>query len=395
MLEGVVEAGTEVNYAEYAEKARVAWARDLPPAISVDTETEGTAYFDRAFCAVVGWRRPEPTMVCIGTGPGPKNVRVGDMVLRYSDYKKLKQEGRVLERHYIEFEDEDHSPVLRRMLAETPTLVFHNAKFDIQKLILHGVLFRHELTPTRFEDTQTLAGLQWTERRKNLKFLGEALFGIPNTEEQELKAAMTEHGFKVDDGYHLLPRDVLIPYALQDAELTWLVYEALRSYVAQYPELEELYLQDRKTTLALLDMEERGLRIDLPYVDTQIKTLSKQFIELEGRISQVVGKPVGKAVKKGEFNPGSPKQLGEYFEARGITSPYTTKKGNPSWNDEFMEQCDDPLAQAIRDYRRVGKLKNTYFLNMRDETRDGILHPNFNQNRTKTGRFSSSSAGEE
>jgi DNA polymerase I-like protein with 3'-5' exonuclease and polymerase domains len=384
-----------MTYAEYAEAARVAWARDKPQVISVDTETEGTAYFDRAFCAVVAWRRPEPTMVCIGTGPGPKNVRVGDMVLRYSDYKKLKQEGRVLEKHYIEFGDEDHTPVLRRMLAETPTLVFHNAKFDMQKLILHGCLHRHELTPTMFEDTQTLAGLQWVERRKGLKYLAEVILGIPNTEEEELKAAMTEHGFKVDDGYHLLPRNVLIPYALQDAVDTILLYEVLRPYVGQHPELEELYLQDRKTTLALLDMEARGLVLDVEYVEKQIKALSKEFIQLEASIAAIVGKPVGKAVKKGEFNPGSPKQLGEYFEAKGIETPFKTAKGNPSWNDDFMELCEDPLAQTIRDYRRVGKTKNTYFLNMRDEQRDGILHPNFNQNRTKTGRFSSSSAGEE
>lgn len=387
-----------MSYQARADSAIKAWKRDRPQVIAVDTETEGVAFFDRAFCGTVAWRVPPPVMEYIGSGPGPKNVMLENRtVVPYGVYKgatAMAEAGKI-EAHYIEFVDEDHTAALREIMLGTPTWAFHNSKFDLQKLILAGVIGRHQVWPTRLEDTEALAHLQVTERRKGLKFLGEHLLGRPNTEEEELKAHMAKHKIKLEDGYHLLPREVLIPYAVQDVVLTIEVYELLRPYIASFPELESLYADELEITLTLLDMEARGVRIDPGYVHEMLKHYSSEYVKVERAIGRLVGAPIGKSVKAGEFNPGSSKQLGEFFTARGITTEYKTKKGQPSYGKDFLADCDHPLAKLLTTYRDVEKMKNTYFLAIHEEHRDSILHPNFRQHQTKTGRFSSGEAGKE
>ena len=73
--------------------------------IAVDTETTGVGFYDEPFCATVTWRAPE-----------------GE-----------------LKSAYISLEDEDREEGIdhiRAILGLVHTWVFHNAKFDLQKLAL-------------------------------------------------------------------------------------------------------------------------------------------------------------------------------------------------------------------------------------------------------------------
>lgn len=343
-----------------AEEALAQWRSDQPIHVGFDTETEGVAYYDRAFCVTASWWS-------------------GDKIVD----------------HYIELVEEDHSDVARELLAGTPVWVFHNAKFDLQKLLLAGLTSRDQITTTRFEDTEALAHLDDSLRLKGLKYLAENVLGDSNEEEEALKVAMRKHKLKLEEGYHLLPRDVLIPYAVADTNKTVRLWDHFAPKVKQYPELWELYLHEKEVTLALLDIEARGLRLDVAYVNETLGDLSQKFLDAERQISELVGKPVGKDAKAGEFNPGSAPQLAEYFQGKGYESRFKTKSGAPSYGKEFLKECDDPLGPLLTEYRKVAKYKNTYFLAMRDEHRDGILHPHFRQHGTKTGRFSSGEAEDE
>ncbi|MDE2098619.1 MAG: hypothetical protein KGL39_15300, partial [Patescibacteria group bacterium] len=169
-----------------AEDALAAWTQDRPSVIGVDTETEGVAFYDRAFCVTVAW----------------------------------KTTGGEYAAHYIELVDEDHSAVAREILLGSPTWVFHHAKFDLHKLLLAGVLGRHEIRTDRIEDTEALAHLDDEHRRKGLKYLARELLGDGTDEEAALKTAMRKAKLKLEEGYHLLPREVLIPYAKKDPVLT-------------------------------------------------------------------------------------------------------------------------------------------------------------------------------
>lgn len=342
--------------ASMAREALTRWQQDQPLVIGVDTETEGVAFYDRAFCVTVAWADAQG-----GSIP--------------------------MESHYIELVDEDYSAVAREILMGTPTWVFHHAKFDLHKLLLAGIIGRHEIRTDRFEDTEALAHLGDEHRRKGLKFLAREMLGDDTDEEAELKAAMRKAKLKLEEGYHLLPRDVLIPYAKKDPELTLRLYDLLRPPVEKYPDLWGLYLHEKKVTLTLLDMETRGLRIDLDYVNDQLREFSSEVLRLEQRISETVGKPIGKDTKAGEFNPASNPQLADYFKEKGYDSP--------SYDKNFLKGCEDPLAQLLVEYRKAVKFKNTYFLALREESRDGILHPHFRQHGTRTGRMSSGGVTDE
>lgn len=335
---------------ERAEFASQSWLDDAPDKVAVDTETEGVAFFDNAFCVTLTWRNKEGLLV----------------------------------NHYIELTEEDHAGVARSILLGTPSWLFHNAKFDLQKLILAGVLNREEVSEDRFEDTEALAHLDDENRRKGLKLLARTLLGEDTSEEVELKRAMRKHGFKLEDGYHMLPRECVIPYALKDTEFTYRLYELFLPLVNQYEDLWGLYEHEKAVCLTLLDMEAAGLRIDDDYVAEQLSEFSTLVLDLERRISEIVGKPIGKDTKAGEFNPASNPQLKEYFQSQGFDSP--------SYDKHFLANCADPLAQVLTEYRRAVRFKNTYFLAIRDEARDSILHPNFRQHGTRTGRMSSGGA---
>jgi DNA polymerase I-like protein with 3'-5' exonuclease and polymerase domains len=330
-----------------AESAVSAWRRDQPRDIACDTETEGLAFYDRAFCATFSWRN-------------------------------LQGE---IEDHYVEFHEEDYRPIAREILLGSLRWLFHHAKFDLQKLILAEVIGRHEVTAGRIEDTEALAHLDNEHRVKRLKALSAELCGDDNHEEAELKVAMRQHKLKLADGYHLLPRDVLVPYAKADTNKTLRVFEVLEPRVRQHRDLWEMYEFEKDVTLTLLDMESRGLAVDTDYVNTTLNELSREYIRLEGEIALIVGKPIGPDVEAGEFNPGSNPQLKAYFESKGHVSD--------SYDKHFLAACDDPLATTLVEYRNVAKLKNTYFMALRDEQRDGILHPHFRQHGTRTGRMSS------
>lgn len=349
-----------MDYGALAERGIEAFRRDQPDLVAVDCETPGTAFFDYPFAVTAAW---------------------------------LRADGEI-EAHYFELGDADYRDPVREIMAGSKW-VFHNAKFDLQKMLLAEIIRRHEITPDRFHDTEALAHLQDADRIKKLKWLGENLLGIPNTEQEELKKEMRKHKLKLEDGFHLLPRDVLIPYAVQDVRLTILLYHHIVDDVLRWPELAALYQHELELTLVLLDMETRGLRLDLDYVNTTFAELSREYIAAERKLSQVVGKPIGPDVKAGEFNPDSSPQIREFFESHGYDTPFKTKTGNPSYGKEFLKTCDHPLAAAMGEYRRVAKLKNTYFLAMREEQRDGILHPNIRQHGTRTGRMSSGGVEDE
>jgi DNA polymerase I-like protein with 3'-5' exonuclease and polymerase domains len=348
------------DFETLAVKALLSWEDERPTVIGVDTETEGVGFYDPAFCVTVSWRN-----------------MAGE-----------------IEDHYLELSEEDYSAHAREILTGTPIWAFHNAKFDLQKLILAGIIGRHEITVDRFEDTEALAHLEDSLRLKGLKYLSELFFGDTNEEEEAVKKAMSKAKIKLEEGYHLAPREVMIPYAIADTNKAVRLWEHLAPRVRQYPELWELYQHEKKVTLTLLDIESRGVQLDMDYVTARLGELSTEFLGLEQRISDLVGKPVGADTKAGEFNPGSNPQLKEYFQSKGLETRFKTKKGSPSYGKEFLAECDDPLAALLVDYRRVSKYKNTYFLAMRNEQRNGILHPSYRQHGTRTGRFSSGEASE-
>lgn len=335
----------ELDFRLWAEAAQIAFDSHRPDYIALDTETEGVAYWDPAFCMTAAWINDRPD--------GP--VAVG---------------------HYFEFGDPEVEAAARYIIDRSPNLVFHNAKFDMQKLSLAGLFSPGDWDPVHIHDTEALAHLTDEHRPKRLKFLAKELLDEETDEQQVLREAFRKNKLRVSDGFHRLPREVLIPYAIKDAEFTIMLFDLLYPLVLAKDDLFGLYQREQKLTFVLLDMENRGMAVDLDYVEKTSKEYAKEILKTELAIRDITGIE--------DFNPNSPKQVAEAFLARGVELEGTGKA--------ILNNVDDPLAKEILNLRTLNKMYGTYLKPLLHEQRDGIIHPSFRQHGAKTGRMSSGAA---
>ena len=132
-------------------------------------------------------------------------------------------------------------------------------------------------------------------------------------------------------------------------------------------------------------MENRGIHLDKKILSDYNVELSKIIEEKKSLIYSEAGH---------EFNIASTKQLQEVlFTERGLVPGKKTKTGysmDTAVLEELAERTEDPLPNAILDFRKSVKLQNTYV-----ETlplladKNGRIHTSFMQTGTATGRLSS------
>ena len=149
--------------------------------------------------------------------------------------------------------------------------------------------------------------------------------------------------------------------------------------------LKDLYRNIELPTARLLAQVERvGIHIDVPHFKKLAAEVTARLADLEAHIYKLAG---------GEFNIGSPKQLGELlFEKLGLeTKGVRRTKTGWSTEAETLEQLDHPIIPPIMDHRELSKLKGTYLdaLPPLIWPKTGRLHTTFNQVVAETGRISS------
>lgn len=319
-----------------------------PKRMSLDTETTGLTWKDKAFMYSYAWH--DDYGLCSG----------------YIDLRT----------------DLDLGKELMDYVTQTqPITVFHNAKFDFHKLGFYPA-------PHLFDDTCLMIYLLNEHHVKGLKPAAEKILGVTTDEDEVLKLERRRLKLNKGQGYEPIPVDVLAPYALKDAEFTLQLYEALSGALKKIPSLEEVYSLEKQLILDVCVIESNGLGVDQDYVVNEIRRKGDDTIRIEKRIQELVNKPVGK--DKNQFNPHSPKQLLDIFASMGYTLTGT--------GITELSKVDHELAKLIVEMRSAGKLKASYLEPMIHEAvyADGFstLHPNFNLNRTVTKRFSSSGATE-
>ena len=306
--------------------------------LAIDTETTGVGWHDEAF------------MISIATHEGS---HVYD--------KRVCEHG----------EWHSHVQHVYDMLINCDKILMHNAKFDIQKLCRLGIPL--SVFVDKFEDTQALAHLIDEHQSTSLKYLARTILGEETDEDEVLKVWRRKNKMKKEDGYAPIPHEILAPYAKKDAEFTLRLYEVLRNRLPE--DLCPLYEIEKALTISLLGIEARGLQIDKSYVKKQRQEYGDKIYKTKARIAEISGS---------EFNPQSPAQIIAAFEERGIRISKTDKA--------TLASVDDELASLIVELREANKIKTTYFDGLDAEARDGILHPNFRQHGTRTGRMSSGAA---
>lgn len=307
--------------------------------LAIDTETTGVGWHDEAF------------MISIAT---PEWSHVYDK--------------RICEDESLWHEALD---TVTSMLEDCDKIIMHNAKFDIQKLCRLG--FPISLFADKFEDTQAIAHLIDEHQSTGLKYLAKTYLNESTDEDEVLKVYRRKAKLKKEDGYEPIPHEILAPYALKDAEFTLQLYNMLYPRMAK--ELQPLYDMEKQLTLALLRIEAQGMAVDTQYVTTKRKEYGDRIYKLKSRIGELAGE---------EFNPQSHQQVLAALNERGFVVSSTSK--------DALKAVDDELAGLIVELREVNKIKSTYFDAMDKEPINGILHPNFRQHGTRTGRMSSGAA---
>jgi DNA polymerase-1 len=166
----------------------------------------------------------------------------------------------------------------------------------------------------------------------------------------------------------------------------------LRLQAALEPELEDhealRLLQEIEVPLlpVLVDMEWRGVRVDLERLGEISRSFAGELAQLERTIYHAAGT---------EFNINSTLQLRHVlFEKHQLPILKKTKTG-PSTDYEVLEQLaamGHEVPRLLIEYRELSKLKSTYvdalpgFIN----PATGRIHTSFNQAGAATGRLSSS-----
>ena len=175
-------------------------------------------------------------------------------------------------------------------------------------------------------------------------------------------------------------------YAAEDADITLQLHQALYPQVAREAGLKRVYRDiEMPVSLVLRKMERTGVLIDDALLQAQSTEIATRLIELEGQAYELAG---------GEFNLGSPKQIGQiFFEKLQLPVVKKTPSGAPSTDEEVLQKLaeDYPLPKLLLEHRGLSKLKSTYTdkLPRMVNPATGRVHTNYAQAVAVTGRLAS------
>ena len=253
-----------------------------------------------------------------------------------------------------------------------------NLKYDASVLANHDIAMRGIVFDTMLESYVTDS----TATRHDmdslaLKYLGKTTIHFEDIAGKG-KAQLT---------FDQIPLEQAGPYAAEDADITLRLHHALWPRLEQEPGLRGVFEEIEIPLVPILSRIERnGALLDRTMLDTQSQELGERLLELEQQAHDMAG---------GEFNLGSPKQLGEIlFEKLELPIIKKTPKGAPSTAEDVLVELalDYPLPKVILEHRSLSKLKSTYTDKLPEMINPvtGRVHTSYHQAVAATGRLSSS-----
>jgi DNA polymerase-1 len=260
--------------------------------------------------------------------------------------------------------------LLAPVLRDKP-LVFHNRKFDLFSLKTLGITdFRKIHYDTAIE--MGIVNEEWPTRK--LDFLGKMVLNR-GKDSEKIDAWTKMYGW----GTHVPPH-VMSDYAKVDAEVTLESHEVLWKRMIK-EDTAQLWPSEYEFNNLLYEMESRGVGINKRFCEEKLETGLKRMAELESVLS---------------FSPSKSGELSDFF-FNELKMPVLkeTPAGKPSLDkhvmeeyDELLAASDNPVAKLVLEYRGWQKATSSLYKPMLELEVDGLVHCNFNQGKTKTGRLS-------
>ena len=257
--------------------------------------------------------------------------------------------------------------------------IMHNATYDAGWLRAEGVEVQG-----RIIDTMIAAPLVDENRFSfSLNNLGRDYLG-ERKNETLLRAAAKEWGIDPKGEMWKLPPKYVGSYAEQDATLTLKLYERLSIEIVKQ-ELSHIFDLETSLIPLMIDMREKGVRVDLDKTDLVRKDLRSKVRDYKAEIKRKTGI---------EIEPWASASVATVFDKLDLIYP-KTETGSPSFTKQYLNAHPHEVAKMIVKLREFDKADSTFIDSIMRHEHKGRIHTEFHQLRsddggTVTGRFSSS-----
>lgn len=306
-------------------------------------------------------------------------------------------------------------------------LLMFNASFD-SRMTKNN--FGIDLLPDLHDDVMLLKHTCDPEYPLGLKEIGAKLYGKDvKAEKEAMQASIKANGGSATQ-YFKADTATLGKYAIQDTLLTFRVYNHYFQ-ILQKSGLADFHYNSNVIPLlkqVTIPMEERGIRLDIPYMNQKLVEINQDLVKTEQRIQAAIapyleeftewllrkdypittntGKVPAYIKKHGTqlaawkadnpnsymFNLASKVHLKKLFFDKLQCKPLSrTPTGLPQVDEDFIESVSDELVwcKDLIVYNKLSKLKSTYIESMLEESENGIFYGNFKLHGTISGRLSS------
>ncbi len=287
------------------------------------------------------------------------------------------------EGYYIPFPpDKDAAQAIMeefRPLFEHPDIakIAQNLKYDMTILGNYGIELKGKLY-----DTMLAHYILEPEQRHGMDYMAANYLNYEPVSIEELIGKKGKKQGSMRD----VELEAIKEYAAEDADITLQLKSILDQELKKTSQEKLLHEVEVPLVKVLSDMEVEGVRLDVAALKDLSDTLSRDILETQSQIYDIVGF---------EFNVASPKQLGEIlFEKMKIDSkPKKTPSGQYATGEDILTyyEAEHEIVRKILDYRELTKLKSTYVdaLPALISGKTGRIHTSYNQAVTATGRLSS------
>src|SRR5210317_990484 len=259
---------------------------------------------------------------------------------------------------------------MQDVLNTPSTKIFHNASYDVGWLLVNGFEIRGKIVDTmiaaalinenRFSFSLNACAKDYLGEIKNETFLNE-------------KAK--EWGIDPKGDLWKLPAGYVGFYAEQDAGLTLRLWDRFKTEINKQS-LHDVWDMEMELLPILIDTRRRGIRVD----EEKAAELKKEFIKKEKQVLYKIKQETTLNV-----DIWAARSVAQIFDRIGVEYPRTPKTGDPSFTQNWLVNCDNPIAQLIREAREINKFHSTFIDSIQRYAHKGRIHSEINQLRSDQG----------
>jgi len=174
------------------------------------------------------------------------------------------------------------------------------------------------------------------------------------------------------------PQELVAMYNAMDCFVTYKLWDKQRNQgLAQVPDAHYFEDLEKPCSVIFNTMENRGVSVDLTYLEGLKQALEAQKAPLEAQIKAELG----------EINLNSPKQLLRALNAKEI---YPVLKNKPSTDKRALERFKgNRIVDSLLRFSEIETLLTSFVISYLERGQT-VVHPRFSQTGTRTGRPSCS-----